>query len=50
MNFGPKTSEEDSFAIMDKDAAQVLVDLDALYRQDKHPTEWAAAFVDLSAT
>lgn len=45
---GRATRGLDRFAVQ-RDAAQVLVDLDALYRQDKHPAEWAAAFIDLSA-
>ena len=44
---GRATRGLDRFAVR-RDGAQLLVDLDSLYREDKHPAQWAAAFVDTS--
>lgn len=43
---GRATRGLDRFAIR-RDGAQLLVNLDALYRQDQDATEWTAAFVQL---
>jgi len=46
---GRATRGMDRFAV--KRAGEMLaVNLDALYREDRNPTEWAAAFVSLSTT
>jgi Rieske Fe-S protein len=41
---GRATRGLDRFAVKRTDES-LVVNLDALYEQDKHPTEWAAAFV-----
>ena len=44
---GRATRGLDRFAIK-RDGDQLLVNLDALYREDKNPTEWATAFIPLT--
>jgi nitrite reductase/ring-hydroxylating ferredoxin subunit len=44
---GRATRGLDRFAVR-REGDNLLVNLDALYREDKNPTEWAAAFVPLS--
>ena len=44
---GRATRGMDRFAIT-RDASQLVVDLDVLYRQDKHPSQWEAAFVQVT--
>lgn len=44
---GRATRGLDRFAVR-RDGAQIVVDLDTLYREDRHPAQWAAAFVDTS--
>lgn len=44
---GRATRGMDRFAVR-SEGGLLSVNLDALYREDKHPTEWAAAFVSLS--
>jgi Rieske Fe-S protein len=43
---GRATRGLDRFALR-RDGAQLFVNLDALYREDKNATEWKTAFVDL---
>ena len=43
---GRATRGLDRFAVKRTDDS-LVVNLDALYQEDKHPTEWAAAFVPL---
>jgi Rieske Fe-S protein len=45
---GRATRGLDRFAVR-RDGDQLLVNLDSLYREDKHGAAWTAAFVDLSA-
>lgn len=46
---GRATRGLDRFAVSrDGQAAEMQVNLDALYRQDQHPTQWEAAFVQLA--
>jgi nitrite reductase/ring-hydroxylating ferredoxin subunit len=45
---GRATRGLDRFAAR-RDGEQLLVNLDALYREDKNPAEWSTAFVDLVA-
>lgn len=44
---GRATRGLDRFAVR-RDGMQLVVDLDTLYREDKHPAQWAAAFVNTS--
>lgn len=44
---GRATRGLDRFAVR-SEGAQLLVNLDLLYREDKNAAEWSAAFVDLS--
>lgn len=44
---GRATRGLDRFAVR-RDGAHIVVDLDTLYREDRHPAQWAAAFVDVS--
>jgi nitrite reductase/ring-hydroxylating ferredoxin subunit len=44
---GRATRGMDRFALR-REGDNLLVNLDALYREDKEPSEWAAAFVPLS--
>lgn len=46
---GRATRGMDRFAVK-REGEMLSVNLDALYREDKNPTEWAAAFVSLSTT
>ncbi|HET7789929.1 MAG TPA: Rieske 2Fe-2S domain-containing protein [Gemmatimonadales bacterium] len=43
---GRATRSMDRFAVR-RDAANMVVDLDQLYRQDQNPAEWGAAFLSL---
>ena len=43
---GRATRGLDRFALR-RDGETIVVNLDAMFHQDKHPTEWAAAFVPL---
>jgi nitrite reductase/ring-hydroxylating ferredoxin subunit len=43
---GRATRGLDRFAVR-RDGESVVVNLDLLYQEDKHPTEWAAAFLPL---
>ena len=43
---GRATRGLDRFAVR-RDGESLIVNLDALYQEDKNPTEWAAAFVPL---
>lgn len=43
---GRATRGLDRFAVR-REAEQLLVNLDALYRQDKEPAEWTSAFIEL---
>jgi nitrite reductase/ring-hydroxylating ferredoxin subunit len=45
---GRATRGLDRFALR-REGEQLLVNLDALYREDKNPAEWSTAFVDLVA-
>jgi nitrite reductase/ring-hydroxylating ferredoxin subunit len=45
---GRATRGLDRFAVKRTDDA-LVVNLDALYQQDKNPTEWAAAFIPLGS-
>lgn len=45
---GRATRGLDRFAVT-RDAASLVVDLDRLYREDKHSAEWAAAFVTVGS-
>lgn len=47
---GRATRSMDRFAISrEGQASELRVDLDALYRQDQHPAQWEAAFLQLAA-
>jgi len=41
---GRATRDMDRLAVR-RDGATLVVDIDTLYQQDEHPTEWSAAFV-----
>ena len=43
---GRATRGLDRFAVR-QDGDKIVVNLDALYQEDKHPTQWAAAFLPL---
>jgi nitrite reductase/ring-hydroxylating ferredoxin subunit len=45
---GRATRGLDRFALR-RDGDKLMVNLDALYREDKNPAEWSTAFVDLVA-
>lgn len=45
---GRATRGLDRFAVKRSDDS-LVVNLDALYQEDKHPTEWAAAFIPLGS-
>ena len=45
---GRATRGLDRFALR-RDGEKLMVNLDALYREDKNPAEWSTAFVDLVA-
>jgi Rieske Fe-S protein len=43
---GRATRGLDRFAVR-RDGESIVVNLDAMYQEDKHPTQWAAAFLPL---
>jgi nitrite reductase/ring-hydroxylating ferredoxin subunit len=43
---GRATRSMDRFGVR-KDGGNIVADLDRFYRQDQHPTEWGAAFIEL---
>jgi nitrite reductase/ring-hydroxylating ferredoxin subunit len=45
---GRATRGLDRFAVK-RDGQSLVVDLDALFREDRNPAEWAAAFVNVAA-
>jgi Rieske Fe-S protein len=46
---GRATRGLDRFEVR-RDGDNLIVNLDAMYREDKHPAQWASAFVMLSST
>ena len=47
---GRATRGMDRFAVSrEAQAPEMVVNLDAMYRQDHHPKEWASAFIQLAA-